>query len=115
MRMFINLTPHPIRIYTKEGVLTIPPVGEVFRLDMQEVSTQEVDGIPIVTARYELPERLPSCFYNPDAIVIVSLPALMALATTGILWQLPATVVAPDTSLRGAVRCLLYTSPSPRD
>ena len=107
MTKFVNLTPHKIALYRKDGsTIEIEPSGKVFRLEERDRVIANVEGIDIVAREFVIPTEVKSYFDDPRAVYIVSLPALMALATLekahpelmDISW-----IVAPDTG-SGAVR-----------
>jgi hypothetical protein len=107
MTKFVNLTPHKIVLYCKDGsTIEIEPSGKVFRLEERDRVIANVEGIDIVAREFVIPTEVKSYFDDPRAVYIVSLPALMALATLekahpelmDISW-----IVAPDTG-SGAVR-----------
>lgn len=100
-RKFINLTPHAVTIYKSDGtVIEIPPKGEPLRLAESDIPFGEVEGIPIIKREFSLP-TLAEELYDPNNIVIVSLPTLLALKDLNP--RPTALVVAPDTG-KGAVR-----------
>jgi len=96
---FVNLTPHPITIYDESGqnvIGEIPTSGKVLRVPEEVVASEKIGGYTVVTKRYveeeiEIPEPEPGVYY------IVSLPALMALASIGIDDSTLAHFMAPDT------------------
>ncbi|MCS7187606.1 MAG: hypothetical protein RMK89_11735 [Armatimonadota bacterium] len=99
---FINMTPHPVVIRKKDGSeITIEPSGQVFRLDEEDERLHDIDGIELVYRKFKLPDSIPPEFSDPQVVVIVSLPALMALKATGVSFD--ALIVAPDTG-SGAIR-----------
>jgi hypothetical protein len=104
MRRFVNLTPHAVTVYRKDGSsFTIEPSGKVFRLKEQDVVTANIDGVDIVRRQFYIdPEDL-ELFNDPQAVYIVSLPALMGLAKVTEPNLSQFTIVAPDTGT-GAIR-----------
>ena len=107
MRKFVNLTPHEIKIITSEGKeIIIPPSGKVLRLEEEDKAIGDIDGIEVVRRTFKVPTAAKEMFDDPEAIYIVSLPALMALKT--VHKEHPelmdiVTICAPDTGA-GAVR-----------
>lgn len=87
--MILNLTPHPIRIYTADrpdgmddlslGLLrTIEPDGPPARLGMVPLNTEYRDGIPVELVEYGHAEGIPR---PEDGVsIVVSLPTALALA-----------------------------------
>lgn len=45
--MFINLTPHEVRIITDNEVLAIPPSGTVARCEQTEEVVGEIEGVRV--------------------------------------------------------------------
>jgi len=107
MRKFVNLTPHEVRIFCDSGEeVVVPPSGKIFRLDEEDEVIGKVNGIEIVRRTFKVPMNVKEMFDDPEAIYIVSLPALMALKT--VRKEHPelmdiVTICAPDTGA-GAVR-----------
>lgn len=99
MKVF-NMTPHPVTVRVGEEEITYEPCGKVFRLvEIDEPYGRDVDGVPVIRRSFavsitDFPE-----LDDPDAVVIVSLPALMGLKGV----HVRALVVAPDTG-SGAIR-----------
>lgn len=97
----INMTPHKVTIRKKDGSeVSIEPSGKVFRLEERDEVIGEIDGIEVVKREFTLSE-LPSEFDDDDAVILVSLPALLALRAAQI--KTKATILAPDTG-SGAIR-----------
>ena len=110
---FINMTPHEVVVRKPDGEeVKISPSGRTLRLREVDQVLEDangnpitVDGIPVVHRVLLPPEELPEEFNDPDAVVIVSLPALMglvALREAGSIRPL-CWIVAPDTGT-GAIR-----------
>jgi hypothetical protein len=57
---FINLTPHALNIHTSEGVVNLPPSGEVARVAMTRTPAGDVAGIPTATVVYGEVSDLPA-------------------------------------------------------
>ena len=83
MKIFLNLTPHPVNIY-KDGelVLVIPTAGTI-RLQERVEPVGSVAGIPLVAKSTSgvsvlLSEDIP--YLNGKAVVIVSRPVGEALS-----------------------------------
>ena len=64
--MIINLTPHPVTI----GTVTIPPSGEVARVDSTECPAGDFGGIPLITSSFGEVTGLPDP--QGDTLYIVS-------------------------------------------
>jgi hypothetical protein len=90
---FINLTAHSIDVYRGgEKILSIPPSGIVLRAPMVKSESRNINGIPVYTIEYHLPE-LPE---ERDGVVyIVSSVVLQTMKVNGIVRD---DIVAPDTS-----------------
>jgi len=107
MRKFVNLTPHEIKIITTSGrEIIVPPSGKVFRLEEEDEAMGDIEGIEVVRRTFKVPAEAKEMFDDPEAVYIVSLPALMALKT--VRKEHPelmdiVTICAPDTGA-GAVR-----------
>lgn len=102
MKVF-NMTPHPVTVrLDDETEITYEPCGKVFRLvETDEPYGRDVDGVPVVKRSFavsiaEFPE-----LDDPDAVVIVSLPAALMLKSAQL--NLRALIVASDTG-SGAIR-----------
>jgi hypothetical protein len=104
MYRFVNLTPHAVTVFRNDGSsFTIEPSGKVFRLRERDVVTANIDGVDVVRRQFYIaPEDL-ELFNDPSAVYIVSLPALMGLATITEPDLSQFWIVAPDTG-GGAVR-----------
>lgn len=89
----INLTPHPLKIHTTDGIKTIEPSGSIARVTSQEENAGDIDGIPVLRRKTGEPTGIPAP--QKDTIYIVS--SLVLAATDR------PDVVAPDTG-SGAVR-----------
>jgi hypothetical protein len=99
MEMWINLTPHPIRVFKPDGsVEEISPSGQVARVREVRKKAGEVGGLPVFAVEYGEIEGLPSP--QPGTYYLVSRPVLDALRSRGV--QRP-DVFAPDTGA-GAIR-----------
>lgn len=98
---YVNMTPHSILVRKKDGSeFRIEPSGKVFRLEEVDEVVGSVDGVEVVERKFSV-SSIPEEFNDPEAVVIVSLPALMALKTVGLKHE--ALIVAPDTG-SGAIR-----------
>jgi len=98
MKRVLNMTPHQITIQTGDGRrIDIPPAGKIFRLaeEDQLAGTVSLDGVEVEVVKRTFEVTNCEELLDSDAVVIVSLPALMALRQAGI--QVRAIVVAPDT------------------
>jgi len=95
---WVNLTPHLIRLITPDGVVEIPPSGQVARVGEVRKKAGEVEGLPVFAVEYGEVEGLPPS--RPGTRYLVSRPVLDALRARGV--QRP-DVFAPDTGA-GAVR-----------
>jgi hypothetical protein len=98
----INLTPHKVTIYSRDGekvIAEIPPSGMVARVAVTSKTIGEVAGIPIRKAEYGEIENLPDPM--PDTYYIVSTVVLIALREKGI--HRP-DVLAPDTNPDSVIR-----------
>jgi hypothetical protein len=104
---FVNLTPHTITIFPKEGEpITVPPSGKVFRLEEYDEFYGELDGIELVVRTLSLPKNWQEFFKDADeeTLYLVSLPVVMMLRQMPIANLLHyARIAAPDTG-SGAVR-----------
>jgi hypothetical protein len=107
MTKFVNLTPHKITIFCNDGsTIEVEPSGKVFRLEERDRVIAKIGNVEVVAREFMIPTEIKQFFDNPQAVYIVSLPALMALKT--IEKQHPelmdiSWIVAPDTG-SGAVR-----------
>ena len=95
--MFINLTPHEIvmKVNDVDGLIKVPPSGEVLRLDedVQEWST--IEKIPVVTKTYRienLPDEKPGVWYLVSSMVLAYVPVARV------------DFLAPDTGVGSAIR-----------
>lgn len=96
----VNLTPHPITIYSPTGIHTIPTSGQLARVRTTSTPAGELGGVAIVRPTYGAIEGLP----EPDnsTVYIVSGLVLSALASSG---SQRSDVVAPGTGPQdGAIR-----------
>jgi len=109
MVKFVNLTPHPIRIFRAETpariarhemskymISEIPPSGTVLRLKEEAVPLGRIDGVEIVRKSFSipgLPGQRPGTIYIVSSLLLLYVPA----------WR--SDFVAPDTGA-GAVRDL---------
>lgn len=81
MATFVNLTPHALNIHTAEnGVISVPPSGNVARVATSFNLDSTVDGIDIYSATYGEIEGLPAP--SPDVIYIASGLIVSALQGT---------------------------------
>ena len=78
----VNLTPHTLNIHTPDGVVTLPPSGEVARVSTVSVSGLSVAGdwgfIPTVTTTFGevtgLPKRTESTALIVSGMVASAAP-----------------------------------------
>ena len=90
---FINLTPHPITLIPAHGVeITVPPSGQVARVESAQVPVSSVLGFPISTTCFGGVVNLPGPVEG--FTLIVSGMVAQALKGKG-----RTDVVAPDTGL----------------
>jgi len=89
---FHNLTPHAIVVRTPSGDRTFPPTGLVARVETEEYTIGEVDGIPLVgrTAGRLILPNVPGAESNDQLIV-----SSMALDAASVVQA--RRLVAPDT------------------
>ena len=89
----MNLTPHSVDVYDENNrkILSIPPSGIVLRAVAIREKIGEINGIPIYSVNYKLPE-LPEP--KKGVYYIVSSVILMLLKAYGIQRD---DVVSPDT------------------
>ena len=92
--ILVNLTPHPIKIHSSEGTITIESSGNVARVDVSESdSGDKVNGIPIKTRTTGKALNIPSP--QKDTYYIVSSMVLASINRPD--------VIAPDTG-KDAIR-----------
>jgi len=92
--VFINLTPHAIKVKTKDGEMKeFEPSGTIARVDVKETPAGDLDGIPLARRVTGEASGIPS--KKEGTIYIVS---SMVLSATD-----RSDVVAPDTG-KSAVR-----------
>lgn len=97
----INLTPHPISVYSPDGVQSIPPSGQLARIRSNSENIGTLAGVPVIRPVFDEVQGLPDP--APDTLYIVSSIVLTALRHRG---ELRTDLVAPGTSPNdGAVRC----------
>jgi hypothetical protein len=102
MAGFINLTPHKVTIYSRDGkkiIAEIPPSGLVARVTVTSRIVGEIAGIPVRKAEYGEIENLPDPMH--DVYYVVSTVVLIALKEKGI--HRP-DVIAPDTNPDSVIR-----------
>ena len=72
--MFINLTPHEVRIIKKDSVVVIPPGEQVARCEQSEECVGELEGVPVMRLVMGeltgLPEQRPGVTYIVSHIVL---------------------------------------------
>lgn len=68
--LFINLTPHEVRIIKPDGVLVIPPGDTVARCEQSVECVGELEGVPVMRLVMGELSWLPPA--KPDVIYIVS-------------------------------------------
>lgn len=68
--MLVNLTPHELNIHTHEGVVELPPSGEVARCSVSSEEAGELEGIPLSRTTLGKVEGLPAP--RPGVWLIVS-------------------------------------------
>jgi len=91
---FINLTPHPIKVKTKDGEMkTFEPSGSVARVNVQETPAGDLDGITLLKRTTGEAQGIPE--KKDDTVYIVS---SMVLSATN-----RSDVVAPNTG-KSAIR-----------
>lgn len=93
----VNLTPHQVTVRTESGDRVFEPSGQVARVAVTSVQTDEIDGIPVVSQTYGQIEGLPEP--QEGTIFIVSMVVRQAAQEKG-----RTDVVSPDTSPQGAIR-----------
>lgn len=94
-----NLTPHPIVIHTENGVLEIPPSGDVARVEFDELQTTSFLVEDDETGEvYEIPCRILS-LRQSDKVISPS----QELKITSLPYAMTFYGFAPDTD-KGAVR-----------
>lgn len=93
----VNLTPHQVTVRTESGDRVFEPSGQVARVTVSSVQTDEIDGIPVVSQTYGEIEGLPDP--QPGVVYIVSMVVRQAAQAQG-----RTDVVSPDTSPQGAIR-----------
>ena len=96
MTSIVNLTPHPLHIYKKDGdILTINPTAPAARVSSQVEAVYEVGDIPITRTTFGEVENLPDpC---PGTIYVVSM--LVQQAALGRI-----DLYRPDTGPQNVVR-----------
>lgn len=71
--MLINLTPHALTIHTPDGIVPLPPSGQVARVATVETTAPDHDGIPVVVTSYGqvvgLPGPIEGVMYIVSGIV----------------------------------------------
>lgn len=96
----VNLTPHVINIIGPDGnpLISIPPSGDVIRVEIQSEELPPLEGIPIVRAGIiRLVDPLPAP--QADTIYIVSTLVAQEAAKLG-----RYDFFAPDTGPESVVR-----------
>lgn len=80
----INLTQHPIVLYTQDTKYVIPPSGQVLRINTEKIQTNHINGIPVNIVKPDLEVSLipPS---KEGVIYIASTFAAMTLKRPDIL------------------------------
>ena len=94
---FVNLTPHAVTVRLGSGDRVFEPSGQVARVAVSSVQTEDIDGIPIFSQTFGEIEGLPDP--QEGTIYIVSLVVRQAAQKLG-----RTDVVSPDTSPQGAIR-----------
>lgn len=69
--MIVNLTPHALNIHTENGIITVPPSGQVARLQTISRPCPPVQGIPTEITSFCGAEGLPEP--EEGTIFVVSL------------------------------------------
>ena len=114
----VNLTPHPINLYAATGhVETIAPFGQAARTEPASRETvASINGFPCHVegppqlSRRQLDRIVGLVHHREDRVVVVSRLVLDALARAvemedlDVRYAVRGYVVAPDTSVAGAVR-----------
>jgi len=90
---FINLTPHSVDIYSEDGtkITSIQPSGIVLRAPERRRLVGKINGIPVYSVDYLLPQLPPR---REGVIYIVSTIVLQVMRMKGIKRE---DFVAPDT------------------
>lgn len=72
--MFINLTPHEVKIIKKDGVIVIPAGEQVARCEQSEECVGELEGVPVMRLVMGeltgLPAQRPGVTYIVSHIVL---------------------------------------------
>jgi len=95
--MIVNLTPHTVTVRLESGDRVFEPSGQVARVTVSSVQTDEIDGIPVVVQSFGQIEGLPEP--QEGTIFIVSAVVRQAAQAQG-----RTDVVSPDTSPQSAIR-----------
>lgn len=73
MKIFINLTPHEINLFSTESERIFPPSGKIVRLSVEYVTGEIVDGIPTVKRVFgeviDLPDPQKDTYYLVSSLV----------------------------------------------
>lgn len=91
----INLTPHPIAVLTKEGMITFPPSGTVARVSQIEEPAGSLDGVQLVRIRCGQVDGLPD--EQEGVMYLVS-----RLVFERCVWR--HDLLVPDTGPGSAIR-----------
>lgn len=74
----LNYTPHPVTVQTSEGKKTYPPTGEVPRVNFEESSAGEIDGVPLKVRKpgkaTGLPPKKPGTYYIVSSLILSAVP-----------------------------------------
>ncbi len=93
----VNLTPHPVVVQLESGeVITFQASGQVARVNLTQVPSGDVNGIPVVKTTYGTVDGLPDP--QPGTVFIVSGMVMSALRGTR------QDVIQPDTGPDGVIR-----------
>lgn len=93
MQPIVNLTPHPITLYSPNGMQEIPPSGQLARIRSSSQQVGEAGGVPIIRPVFDEISGLPDP--APETLYIVSSVVLTALRANGIERD---DLIAPGTS-----------------
>jgi len=87
--MLINLTPHELKIHGGEGVVSLPPSGQIARCSVTCSPVGEHDGVPLSrseTGAVEgLPEPQDGVIYVVSMVVRSAVPGRTDVASPGAL------------------------------
>lgn len=78
----VNLTPHPLKFVTLQGVVDLQQSGQIARVRTSVEEAGNAAGIPVFTSSFGQVEGLPAP--QPDTIYIVSSLVQQALRANGV-------------------------------